>query len=150
MLNARFILDRPEMDGWKNQSTTTRLGGTLRQASLPTLEPAIVPVCFYCHQPKGRVMRDREAQIAQVRHSGGRFTYPATPAEAQEVCVCCTPESDHRCARCNSMQLQFGLFEEISFDGTDERETAHCDDCGWFGDAQETTPPKQPWAELEE
>jgi len=113
------------------------------------MEPAIIPVCVYCHQPKSKVTQERDALIAEVRNSGGRFTYPATPAEAQEACACCTPDSEYHCPRCSSVTLQFGLFEDVSFDGSDLREAAHCDHCGWTGDVEDTAPPKQPWAELQ-
>jgi Zn finger protein HypA/HybF involved in hydrogenase expression len=122
-------------------------GVTRRQTYLPTMEPAIIPVCAHCHQPRGKVMQEREGVIAAVRATPGQFCHPT--ADRQRLGVCCTPDSEYRCPRCHSMRLQFGMYEELDFDGCHSHEAAHCDDCRWTGDAQDTMPPEQPWAELE-
>lgn len=122
--------------------------GTRQQTYLPTTEPAIIPVCAHCHQPRGKVMQEREAMVAAMRATPEPFCCSDSPLE-QETGVCCTPDSEYRCPRCHSMRLQFGMYEELDFDGCYSHEAAHCDDCRWTGDAQDTMPPEQPWAELE-
>ena len=119
-----------------------------KQPYLTSLEPAITPVCAHCHQPKSKVIQEREGVIAAVRATPGLFCHPAT-ADRQQLGVCCAPDSEYRCPRCHSMRLQFGMYEELDFDGCYSHEAAHCDDCRWTGDAQDTMPPEQPWAELE-
>jgi len=115
---------------------------TRQQFTLPTMQPAVIPVCMYCYQPKGRVMAERE----QLTRAWDEWYGEVYPAHEQ---VCCSPGDEHHCPQCHSQELQFALRDSFDFDGNHEWEEAHCDACGWTGNAENAAPPKQPWLELQ-
>lgn len=97
--------------------------------------PVMIAQCVYCHQTKGKVLRERET--LDLRYPG---------RQDSDAAICCTPDSEWRCPRCSSQDLQFGMYYPIA-EGDECREMAACA-CGWRGEADECAPPDQPWDEL--
>ncbi len=114
------------------------------QLHLASMEPAIIPVCFYCHQPASKIVKAREELIARYPEM-----YPSGMEQAREACVCCTPDSDYLCPQCKSEDLRFAMVDDYTSEGTDSVEMAECRACGWQGEARDAAPPVEPWAELE-
>lgn len=140
---APAVIPDDDLAGQLEDSIAERIAATGRAAQLQLFgAPAIIPVCAHCHQPRSKVIRDR-AELAR------RYPdFAGTPAETEMIC--CSPDSECRCPRCNSELLEFAMhYASASFaDGDETAEMAHCQECGWAGEAEEAAPPAQPWTEL--
>jgi hypothetical protein len=96
--------------------------------------------CLYCHADGRKVESDRAILAARFPHH-----YPDGPTEA---CICCAPDSEYRCPRCNGLSIDFAMHYATGADDA-TGEVAQCGKCGWTGEAAEAAPPLQPWTELE-
>jgi hypothetical protein len=90
--------------------------------------------CFHCLKTRAKI-EDERAEAHR--------RFPQYPAP-----ICCTPDCEYRCPRCNGLDIDFAMHYASGADDA-TCELAQCLKCGWVGEATEAAPPVQPWAELE-